>query len=55
MLVLALLVCTPFRAGSAPVPASFLYFNPDSIQNNFSGLKETMDAFLAASGFPFSF
>ena len=55
LLTLLLLVCVPLRSGGATSPSHFLYFNPDSIHNNLSGLKEAMDAFLSASGFAFSF
>lgn len=55
LLVLLLLVCVPLRSGGATPPSLFLYFNPDSIQNNLSGLKEAMDALLSASGFAFTF
>lgn len=55
LLLLLLLVYVPSpRAMPALLPI-FLYFNPDSIQNNLSGLKEAMDSFLSASGFAFSF
>lgn len=55
LLTLLLLICVPFRSGGAISPSHFLYFNPDSIHNNLSGLKEAMDTFLSASGFAFSF
>lgn len=55
LLILLLLICVPFRSGGATSPSHFLYFNPDSIHNNLSGLKEAMDTFLSASGFAFSF
>jgi len=54
-LMLLLLTCAPLRSGGAIPPSHFLYFNPDSIHNNLSGLKEAMDSFLSASGFTFSF
>ncbi|MGV1100728.1 PhnD/SsuA/transferrin family substrate-binding protein [Thiovibrio sp. JS02] len=55
LLGLVLLVCAPLNAGSATQSAHFLYFNPDSIHNNLSGLKEGMDAFLSTQGFACSF
>lgn len=55
LILILLLFCVPLRSGSAIPPSHFLYFNPDSINNNLSGLKEAMDAFLSASGFSFSF
>ncbi|MBI5558383.1 MAG: PhnD/SsuA/transferrin family substrate-binding protein [Deltaproteobacteria bacterium] len=36
-------------------PASFFYFCPDSPQNNFTRLKEAMDALLTEGGFSYSF
>ena len=48
------LLCLPQLTGSA-ASAHFYYFNPDSAHSNLSGLKQTMDTFLAAEGFSFSF
>lgn len=55
LLLLLALFCVPFRFGGTTSLTHFLYFNPDSIHNNLSGLKEVMDSFLSASGFAFSF
>jgi len=55
LLTLLLQVCVPLRSGSATSASYFLYFNPDSIHNNLSGLKEAMDSFLSASGFAVTF
>lgn len=55
LLLLLLLVYVPSSRGASSQLPVFLYFNPDSIQNNLSGLKETVDAFLSSSGFALSF
>ena len=55
LLLLLLLVYVPSSRGAPSQLPVFLYFNPDSIHNNLSGLKEAMDSFLSTSGFAFSF
>ena len=48
------LIAAPQLTGSA-ASAHFFYFNPDSAQNNLSGLKQSMDSYLTSEGFIFSF
>jgi len=54
LFLLFALLCLPHLTGSA-ASAYFFYFNPDSAHSNLSGLKQTMDTFLAAEGLSFSF
>lgn len=54
LLALFSLLSLPNLTGSA-ASAHFFYFNPDSSHSNLSGLKQTMDSFLTAEGFSFSF
>jgi hypothetical protein len=54
LLALLILFSSPQLTGSA-ASAHFFYFNPDSAQSNLSGLKQSMDTYLTAEGFTFSF
>jgi hypothetical protein len=54
LLALLFLLCAPQLTGSA-ASAHFFYFNPDAAQSNLSGLKQSMDTYLTAGGFSYSF
>jgi len=54
LLAIISLLYTPQLTGSA-ASAHFFYFNPDASVSNLSGLKQSMDTFLTAEGFAYSF